>query len=156
MVALGILGGGMLALAGYGAGVCCLLYRRKRVCQLHALERLFSRIRDEIEYRGLPLDEILELLREDSALADLHLEACRDLHCMQLPAELTPEQKSCFHSALREAGCKTCEESVRSLAYYQNAALAFLQEETAQLKNAERSYRQLGLCMGLLAALILI
>lgn len=154
MTALRLLGVCLLIAAGYGAGLRRLQQLRSRVEALRQLGRMFARVQDEIEYRGLPLGEILELLRCEEGFERLELGACPDLQQLKLPVALSAAQRAALEGALRTLGQRTSQESTRQLAYYQKICASFTEQEELKLCNAEKLYRQLGLCAGALAALL--
>lgn len=146
----------LLAVFGYGLGAWLLHWQLCRVRCLQQLEQLLGRIQDEIEYRALPLDEILYVLQQEDGFDCLDLKSCNTLHQLSLPPELLLNQRQLIQQALATLGQRTSQESCRQLEYYQKQCARFVSQERERLSSAQRLYRQLGVCGGLLAALVLL
>lgn len=156
MLTVRIIGAALLSVSGYGFGMYLLNQQIRRVKVLCQMERLLGRIQDEIEYRALPLDEILYLLRQETGFELLRLDRCQDLRQLVLPDVLSASQRQLLEEAMITLGQRTSQESSRQLEYYQRQCAGLIDQEREKLCNAQRLYRQLGVCGGLLAALVLL
>lgn len=156
MLTVRIIGAALLAASGYGAGMYLLNQQIRRVKVLSQMERLLGRIQDEIEYRALPLDEILYVLRQETGFELLRLDRCQDLRQLIMPDVLSSSQRQMLEQAMITLGQRTSQESSRQMEYYQRQCTVLINQEHEKLCNAQRLYRQLGVCGGLLAALVLL
>ena len=151
-----LMGGILLALAGYGTGLQKFNMQKKRVQALCQLEWLFERIKNEIQYRELPLEEILAVLQMESNRMDLLcLNECHDLTQMKPPGNLRPVQYQQLKQAFESLGQRTSKESVVQLEYDQTLCRTFAHREKEALMASEKLDRQLGFCVGVLLALFL-
>ena len=146
----------LLAGAGYGAGALRLREVSRRTRTLHQLERLCVRVREEIAYRSLPLEEILQLLRGEPGFELLELAQCDNLQGLVLPGTLARSQRDALENALSALGRRTGPESCQLLEYCCRLCRGFAQEEQEALHTARHLYRQLGFCAGLLAGVLLL
>lgn len=151
-----LLGCLMLAAAGYGFGAWRLSLQSRHLAALRQLYQLLGRIWDEIEFRALPLEEILSLLQREPGFALLQLDRCRLLREYSLPEPFTQEERQTFRPAFAGLGLRTSPESCRMLAYYQRRCLAFTERAEKNAEKAKQLYRPFGLFTGLLAALLLL
>lgn len=146
----------LLALAGYGAGCWRLGQARRRFTALQQLELLLGRIRDEISFRALPLEDILLLLCAEPGFELLDLNSCTQLRLFCLPKLFTPEERTALQPAFAALGQGTSTEAGRILTYYQKRCAAFTARAEKELDKAKQLYRSFGLCAGLLAAFLLL
>ena len=146
----------LLALAGYGAGCWRLGQARRHLAALRQLELLLGRIRDEIAFRALPLEDILQMLRAEPGFGLLNLEGCGQLQRFCLPALFTPEERAALQPAFATLGQGSCAEASRTLAYYQRRCIAFTAQAEKEMDKAKQLYRPFGLCAGLLLAFLLL
>lgn len=153
---LKLLGSLLLAAAGYGIGAYRLAQRQRHLEALRQLSLLLGRIRDEIEYRALPLGEILALLQTEPGAELLRLADCTALQCYRLPESFTPQEQAALNPTFAALGQRPGPESCRMLAYYQTRCAAFVAEAEREARQAKQLYRPAGLCGGLLAALLLL
>lgn len=153
---LKLLGSLLLAAAGYGLGGYWLGQRQRHLEALRQLSLLLGRIRDEIEYRALPLGEILTLLQAEPGAGLLRLAECTELQCYRLTEPFTPQEQAALGPVFAGLGRRQGPESCRMLAYYQTRCAAFVAEAEREARQAKQLYRPAGLCGGLLAALLLL
>lgn len=146
----------LLALAGYGAGSWRLGQARRHLAALQQLELLLGRIRDEITFRALPLEDILLLLRTESGFGLLGLDLCSQLHLFCLPNLFKAEEREALQPAFATLGQSTGAQAGRTLAYYQKRCAAFTLKAEKELDKAKQLYRPFGLCAGLLTAFLLL
>lgn len=146
----------LLALAGYGAGSWRLLQARRHLAALQQLELLLGRIRDEITFRALPLEDILLQLRTEPGFELLGLDVCGQLYQLCLPKLLTGEERAALQPAFATLGQSAGAQAGRTLAYYQKRCAAFALRAEKELDKVKQLYRPFGLCAGLLAAFLLL
>lgn len=151
-----MLGGCLLAVTGYEIGRQRVYVHQLRLNILQELERMLLLIRDEIYYRATTLEEIRQVLIGIGDFKVLQLENCAELQNLQLPQELTPAQRVGMEQAFRTLGQRTSQESAEQLDYYRSLCLEFIAQEKLQLCSAKQLYRQLGICAGLVLALLLL
>ncbi len=156
MLSMKLIGGCLLIITGYGVGFRRVRLQEMRLETLNQLERMLARIRDEIQYRGIPLEEIRQLLLTLGGFEALHLDEYPALKDLKLPLVLAKNQRDVLEQVFQTLGQRTSQESTVQLDYYRQLCLEFAEEERKQLVSAKHLYRQIGVCAGLAVALLLL
>ena len=153
----GALGGRMtllLCAAGGGLGLAAAQKQERRWGQVHTFARLLSYIGQTLQYLPLPAADLLERAAAYPEFAALGAAACTQLSDLAPPTALPAPKRDEMQSLLRAAG-----ESDRAGACEMLAAAAALCEDAAAerlpaLRQARCLWPKLGVCAGLLAAVL--
>ena len=149
---------GLVLLAGSGAGLGawklrmleqrCLLYRE--------LERFLALVRESIESRGLPLDELLAQARQRYPFRLFPPPQVTDLRQLSLPDWCPPAERELFRSCFEQLGRQGMEESCRDLRYYETCSQELARQTREKLKTARQLYCPLGFGAGAALALLIL
>ncbi len=149
------LGGGLLFLAGTGAGMAAWQRRRERWGQAQCFCRLLAYLLDAVRYQALPARDILAMAACSGAFPGLGLEGCPCFSRLPIPPaldDLFPELQAglcALESAPRASACQTLEYLLEQC----RAAEQKAQQEAAR---ARTLYPRLGACLGILGAILLL
>lgn len=156
MVALCLIGGGLLAVCGAGFGFILAAKDQNKWRTAHTFTRLLEYTRDAIRYRGCPAEDVLSAAAAYPEFARLGLAQCSRFAEVAVPGVFEAAIRQELQTALialescgRESACQTLEGMI---------CLCRPQEETlhASACLSMRLYPRLGGCMGILAAIFLI
>ena len=144
----------LLCAAGGGRGLAAAQKQERRWGQVHTFARLLSYIGQTLQYLPLPAADLLERAAAYPEFAALGAAACTQLSDLAPPAALPAPKRDEVQSLLRAAG-----ESDRAGACEMLAAAAALCEDAAAerlpaLRQARCLWPKLGVCAGLLAAVL--
>ena len=150
------LGACLLVLACGGAGVLLALRQKRQWESVHVFNQLLDYLRTGILYRAQAGEELIEDAAAWPDFAALGLGGCQKLRDIPPPtgfgSALQREIADCLagvEDAPREAGCA-------ALAQLLTLCRAAEEEQRRALREAVRLYPKLGLCAGLMAAIVLI
>lgn len=144
----------LLCAAGGGLGLAAAQKQERRWRQVHTFARLLSYMGQTLRYLPLPADELLARAAAYPEFAAIGLADCTALAALPPPAALPAPKRDEVQSLLCAAG-----ESDRTGACEMLTAAAALCEESAAekaptLRQAYSLWPKLGVCGGLLAAVL--
>lgn len=154
--AVKLAGACLILIAGYAWGSYRTHGARRHVLQLKELERFLYFVKGEIEYRGLQSQEILSEAKSGQPYTLLCLSGCASLCEVRAPEELPGPERKVFDECFGGLGQHTGQESCRQLEYCLARCAFFLQQAQENECKANKLYRQLGLCFGALAVLLVV
>ena len=151
-----LVGACLLVVVGALAGWQKAAKARQKAETIQQLGRLLARIQDEIEYRATPLPELLSRLKSEHAFPLLGLEHCASLRKFPPLPELEKSQWQQLAPFFEQLGQTSGQECIQQSGYYQNLCNAWLATAREEARTANQLYTKLGMCCGMLAALMLI
>lgn len=154
--ALSLAGAVCVAAAGLGTGVSLARRKGRRQAALEQLSCLFAVVKSEILYRAAPLGEVLAQLQSRQDLPLLFLGDCRALGALACPPDLTAEDWQQLQGFFEQLGSACSQEEARRCDYYGRICAGLAAAAKRDYEQARQLYAKLGLCCGLLAALLLL
>ncbi len=154
-VMLKLLGVCLMGVAGFALG-----FEKARVLWLRQtfwreLGRMLAQIRDEIQFRALPMPQLLCQLRDLGQYPHLGLESCQSLDCFAFPDYIPAGEAALFQPLFRCIGQVTSQELCEQMEYYLPLCQRSQEQVQQAYQAASRFYPRFGVCAGLLAALLL-
>lgn len=153
--AVRLLGAVLVAFAGWSAGWQLTEKKRRRMAVLEQLERLIALVQDEIVYRAAPLREILILLKDRRDMPDLGLDVCTQLQKLSRPPDLDKSTWAQLESFFSRLGSAAGQEEARHCVYYLKRCTQLRSSAQQEYEHAKQLYTKVGLCVGVLMALML-
>ena len=147
-----LLGALLLMMSGMWAGVTRQQAALARVRALEELLRLLQKIRREIQYRALPLDEIYEQLEKNET--HLNLTQWHSLRTPCLPTVLPEAERRTLEHFFAHLGEENAEETCIQLSYMKEQCECFVQDARQRASAAAKLELPACICLGTLAALL--
>lgn len=150
------LGAILIAAAGFWCGNELVQRLRRQRLALEEAARLLQKILDDIQYRNLPVRDILHHLQNEDSYSFFDLSAIQKLQDLSPPNCLSGEVRTRLTQGLSQLGqqglqCQ-CEQLVREIQY--------LQERAKELREKERAsaavFPKIGFCAGAMMALAIL
>lgn len=123
---------------------------------LEQTERLIDVVRCEVQYRALPMDELYEAVRACGEFSLLGLDRAEGLRELRFPEEITEARRKQLECFFQGIGCVGTEETCRQADYYYRLCGAYIQAAKAEALRAARLELPAGVCIGMLAAIMLV
>ena len=147
-----LLGALLLMLSGMWVGVTRQQAALARVRALEELLRLLQKIRREIQYRALPLDEIYEQLEKNET--HLNLTQWHSLRTPCLPTVLPEAERRTLEHFFAHLGEENAEETCIQLSYMKEQCECFVQDARQRACAAAKLELPACICLGTFAALL--
>ncbi len=130
-------------------------WRSHRLALEETIQMLWQ-ILDEIQYRALPVSDILHVLQNNNQYTFLPVKACVQLQCLSPPGYFSKEEARRFVHCFSDLGHKgvqgQCEQLRHDIEYFQGCAEQIREKERA----AAAICPKIGFCVGAMAALALL
>lgn len=127
---------------------------REKYAALQQIEKLMARIQGEIYYRRTEMAELLEQLKKESFCSGIGLENCSELREYRLPNVLNKSEKEQLSGFFKQLGSVTSVENEQQGLYYQKVCAQLQEQAYREMCTAESLYTKLGLCAGVMIAVV--
>lgn len=155
MTALRLLGAFLLAATGWGAGWGAAQAARRQWRELHTFVRLLEHLRDDLICRALPGDELLASASLYPEFSPLALGTCRSLAALPLPDALDTARQMEIRAGLQGICLAPREQAAAALERLAKLCREAEEEKHTAAGTARALYPRLGLCLGVMAAILL-
>lgn len=152
---LKFLGGGLLVICGYGIGWTAAKQKRKAACSIASFERFLQYLTEAIRFRRLPGNAILAMAAQHAEFAVFCPQGTTSFSHIRPPDSLTAQYGAelldglhTLETAPQQIACDTLEHLCAL------CRQAGMQAQEATL-HAQQLYPRMGVCFGLLAAIVL-
>ena len=150
---LRVFGALLLPLCGWLTGDAFQQRTREQLCALEWSIRLLRRIRQEIAYRRLDLEQLQRCLVQEKLLES---DAAPKLQEIPAPERFDDAERLCFEQCFAGFGQSEAAQECERLDYYSARFEAFLHQAQQKAASGQGLPCRLGLAAGAVAALILL
>ena len=150
---LRVFGALLLPLCGWLTGDAFQQRTRERLCALEWSIRLLQRIRQEIAYRRLDLEQLQRCLVQEKLLES---DAAPKLQEIPAPERFDDAERLCFEQCFAGFGQSEAAQECERLDYYSARFEAFLHQAQQKAASGQGLPCRLGFAAGAVAALILL
>lgn len=151
-----VVGGTLIVFSGFWCGNEMVRKWRSHRLALEETTQMLWQILEEVQYRALPVPDILHVLQKNDQYMFLALKECMQLQCLSPPDYFSKEEAARFTYCLSELGRKgtqaQCEQLRNDIVYFQKCGEQIREKERA----AAAICPKIGLCVGAMAALALL
>lgn len=155
MTALQLAGALLLVLTGWGAGTSAAQRAEGERRQLHTFVRLLERLRDDLACRALPGEELLAAAALYPEFGAVPLAGCRSLAELPLPEALDDARRTELRAGLETICLVPREQAAAELERLIRLCREAEQEKKTAAGTARALYPRLGVCLGIVAAILL-
>lgn len=143
----------LLLLCGWLTGSAFQVRTEQHILQLQRTVELLQRIRQEIAYRRLDLEQLQRCLMQEKMLES---DAAPKLQEIPAPESFDDAERLCFEQCFAGLGQSEAAQECERLDYYSARFEAFLHQAQQKAASGQGLPCRLGLAAGAVAALILL
>lgn len=143
----------LLLLCGWLTGSAFQVRTEQHILQLQRTVELLQRIRQEIAYRRLDLEQLQRCLVQEKLLES---DAAPKLQEIPAPERFDDAERLCFEQCFAGLGQSEAAQECERLDYYSARFEAFLHQSQQKAASGQGLPCRLGLAAGAVAALILL
>lgn len=152
---LRFLGGILLVGAGAGSGFAVCRHRYAVWRQMYTLARLFDYLQGLLGYQALSGEELLRRAAIYPEFAQMGIEECDNLAELPLPDALSPALRQEIAQGLAQVALEPRAGACTTLQRLRTICESVAAKQQEQLELARRLWPRLGVCCGILLAILL-
>lgn len=145
----------LLILAGAGGGFTVYGHKLQTWQQLRTLEGLFGYLQGLLSYQAMAGDELLGWAARYPEFSSLDLGNCRRLENLPLPEALPPVLAQEIRSGLSQLALQPRDTACSTLQRLADLCARAAEEKGKEVQAARTLWPKLGICAGVLAAILL-